>query len=57
MLMPAQAAFILGVSPVFPLPSRGDRGFELAAAIMLRGGSRDEAEAALQAALSPLAKR
>jgi hypothetical protein len=56
MLMPGQGAFRLGASPLFPLPSKGEKGFELVVKIMFRGGSRDEAEAALRASQSPLAK-
>ena len=56
MLMPGQGAFRLGASPLFPLPNKGEKGFELVVGIMFRGGSRDEAEAALRASQSPLAR-
>jgi hypothetical protein len=55
-MMPGQGAFMLGVSPLFPLPKKGDKGFEIAVEIMFKGGSRDEAEAALHAAQSSLAR-
>lgn len=47
---------MLGASPLFPLPNKGDKWFALAISVMFRGGSRDEAEAALRAAQSSLAR-
>ena len=41
---------------MFPLPDKGDRGVDDVLAVMFRGGSRDEAEAALRLGQSPLAR-
>ena len=45
-----------GASPLYPLPEKGDKGFDAALAVMFRGGNRDDAELALRQAQSPLAR-
>ena len=54
--MPVQGAFMLGTCPLFPLPDKGDKGFDLVLTVMFRGGTRDEAEAGLRAVQSTLAE-